>query len=252
MKLPPERNRLMSRAVGGISLLVTVSLLIAVAMVSPETALAQSGAHPPLATPVPGATRARTTRAVTSRRAEGRKITRQDNEHGLGLSGGWAPGSGFAYRRFFGKTSLQATLFAMVTERGADATVFAGLSATHYLIVWHRYDRPGLLPGTSALRITGAGSYLYRKSSEEKTTKRNLDPTCVDLSNNPCKKEVIKETVNSTKWDAFVGAGVGFEFGAVMRPGFSMSLDLMLTAMFDDKGLDDILPVPALGLLYNW
>jgi hypothetical protein len=185
-------------------------------------------------------------------RVTGRRITDQQNHHGLGVTGGLAPGSGFSYRRFFGRTSVQATVFAMVTNRGDDATVFGGLSATRYLLVWHEFNRPGILPDTSALRLTGGAGYLYRKSTRVKTTSKPIDPTCKDKLNNPCDVEVSMSTVSNNTWDIFVGSGIGFEFGAVMRPGFSLSLDVQLTAMFDSKGLYEILPMPALGLMYNW
>lgn len=119
-------------------------------------------------------------------------------------------------------------------------------------MVWHEFNRPGLLPDTSALRLTGGTSYLYRKSTDQQEVQKAIDPTCRDKRNNKCAVEVSTSTVSTNSWDLYLGAGIGFEFGAVMRPGFSLSLDVQLTAMFDKAGLNELLPVPALALMYNW
>lgn len=240
------------------------------AKAAPTPAAVVPESHPPAATPEPTEPAGATTQfdptplaAVTSapprntnmpsnRAPTGRRVTQQNNRFGLGLTGSWAHGSGFSFRTFFGRTSIQGTFFAMVTERGQDATVFAGLSATRYLLVWHEFNRPGLLPDTSALRLTGGASYLHRKSLDRNTTSVKIDSTCSDTLGNPCSVTQKIEETASNKWDAFFGVGIGFEFGAVMRPGFSLSLDLVLTAMVDRQGLYEILPVPAIGLMYNW
>lgn len=140
----------------------------------------------------------------------------------------------------------------MITNRGADATVFGGLSVTRYLLVWHEFNRPGILPDTSALRLTAGTGYLYRKSTDTVETEKPIDPTCKDKINSKCAVEVSSATVGSNSWDMFLGAGIGFEFGAVMRPGFSLALDVQLTGMIDNQGLYELLPVPALSLMYNW
>ncbi len=202
-----------------------------------------------IAQPVPRAPRGRRLPAPGRR---GRKVTQQNNRFGLGITGGWSPGSGFSFRHYLGRTAIQGTFFAMITERGSDATLFGGLAVTRYLLVWHEYNRPGLLPDTSALRLTGSASYLYRKSVDRKVEKVKDNPACNDKLTDPC---TVTQKVTETKrsqWDAFLGGGIGFEFGAVMRPGFSLSLDLILTAMFDKDELYQLLPVPAIGLMYNW
>lgn len=218
-----------------------LAVIAAVLIAAPVDALAQ-GATPPPAGPS----------SNIGPRPTGQRVTNQQNHHGLGVTGGFAPGSGFSYRRFFGRNSLQATVFAMVTNRGDDATVFSGLSFTRYLLVWHEFNRPGILPDTSALRLTAGAAYLYRKSTDVETTEKPIDPTCKDKRNNKCAVEVSEATVSRNQWDAFLGAGIGFEFGAVMRPGFSLALDVQLTAMMDKEGVYELLPVPSLSLMYNW
>jgi hypothetical protein len=55
-----------------------------------------------------------------------------------------------------------------------------------------------------------------------------------------------------------VAGGIGFEFGGVVRTGFSLALDLVLTAGFQvagtegKNGLSFIYPLPQMALMYNW
>jgi hypothetical protein len=179
-------------------------------------------------------------------------VREQNNLHALGISGGFAPGSGFAYRRYFDNTMLQGVLFAMITNRGKDATVWGGLSAAQYLLVWHEDRRASVLPDTSALRLVGGVSYLYDRASDTFIDDVKVNPNCVDTRSQDCARppQEVSE-VSTTHWFS-AGLGIGFEFGAIMTPGFSVSLDLALTAMFDQNGLQQIWPLPAIALMYSW
>ncbi|MCB9738061.1 MAG: hypothetical protein H6747_02260 [Deltaproteobacteria bacterium] len=182
----------------------------------------------------------------------GHRVQEQTNRHALGISGGLAPGSGFAYRRYIGNTMLQGVLFAMITNRGKDATVWGGLSAAQYLLVWHEDRRASVLPDTSALRLVGGVSYLYDRTTDTFFDDLKVNPNCVDTATQSCARSTKEvNEISKTHWIS-AGIGIGFEFGAIMRPGFSVSLDLALTAMFDQNGLQQLWPLPALALMYSW
>jgi hypothetical protein len=172
----------------------------------------------------------------------GQSVEEQTNRNGVGFALGMHSGFGFAYRRYMGNTMLQGALFAMVTNRGDDATVWGGLSVAQYLLAWH----------ASALRLVGGASYLYDRTTSTEFLDVPNDPTCVNTNTQSCpstSKDV--QVFTKTKFVS-AGVGIGFEFGAIMRPGFSLSLDLVLTAMFSQDGLEQIWPLPALTMIYSW
>jgi len=183
-------------------------------------------------------------------------LKRQNNRHALGFSGGIGPGSGFSYRHYLGDTMLQGTLFTMITEKGDSATVWGGLSFAHYLLVWHDAKSGGWMPSTSGLRVVGGGSYLFNKSiSGEKETP--IDPNCIPDPKVGKVCQIKEEPQTSTYHLAAGGLGIGFEFGAIMRPGFSFTVDLMLTAIMLKDGnakwkLDRVWPLPSVALMYSW
>lgn len=162
----------------------------------------------------------------------------QNNVHGIGVAGSFATGTGLTYRRYFGNTSIQASCLAVITQRGQDALAFVGASVVQYLLVWHSPNSRGLLPSSTALRVTGGAHYYLRKSVE----------TTFEFSqgiSTPITKFHREASIN-------FGAGIGAEFGGIVTSGFSLSLDLLLTAAFDSKGLDYILPLPQSSLVYSW
>lgn len=172
--------------------------------------------------------------------------------HGLGFGASFTSGAGFSYRRYFGDSSLQLNAFGYASDRGDNALLFGGLAWSKYLFVWSQASGR-ILPSTSALRLVVAGSWFhYRETINEfdvfAPCNVNIDPTCVSRPSGNGNQT----TVDKTDWLG-VGAGVGFEFGAIMQPGFSLSLDLLLTAAFDKVGVPlFILPLPAGSLIYSW
>ena len=185
--------------------------------------------------------------AVAPSTQQGRRIRQQNNRHGLGLSLGMSPGFGFAYRNYFGNTVVQASVFAAVLDRGDNATVWVGVQIARYLLVWQQTRRTSLLPRTSALRLVGGGSYLYNRS---KDTVEVDKPGCTSTARNSCTT-VEMDKINKQQI-ASLGAGIGFEFGAIMRPGVSFAIDLQLTALFDAGSFIQLWPLPSVALMYSW
>lgn len=167
--------------------------------------------------------------------------------HGLGLAGSFTYGSGLVYRRYFGRTAVQLSGIAIITDRGNEAVAFAGLSAIRYLAVWSRPSSSGIIPRVSALRFIG-GTNVYHSKGQVTGESRLVDPNCTPSWQCP----QVQDTTSESKTWYGVGTGIGFEFGALMQPGFSVALDLMLTAVFDTRGLDWLLPLPGMTLVYNW
>lgn len=166
----------------------------------------------------------------------------QDNVHSVGLALSFSTGSGFAYRRAWGPTSVQLSAFAVVTDRG-DSTILAvgGLFAQR-VHVWRGSGRT-ILPSTSALRVLGGADYFLSRSISNSTV--DFGPSCLVPSGCPVR------TTNSTGYFNAAG-GLGFEFGAIDHAGVSLTLDVVLTASFKDGGFSFLLPLPQLAVLYNW
>ncbi|MCO4761015.1 MAG: hypothetical protein KC502_05890 [Myxococcales bacterium] len=190
--------------------------------------------------------------AVAPTTQMGRQIRKQNNKHGLGVSLGMSSGSGVAYRHYMGNTMLQASVFATVTDRGDSAVLWFGAQFARYLLVWHERRRTSVLPSTSALRLVGGASYLYASSKEVQRQNVKLDPNCQGVVGQNCPSEFKDVTTKDQTHRASVGAGIGFEFGAIMRPGFSVALDLQLTALFDGGKFDELWPLPSAALMYSW
>lgn len=163
----------------------------------------------------------------------------QSNVHGIGVAGSFATGSGLTYRRYFGNTSVQASFLAVITDRGDEAVAFVGASAVQYLLVWYSPGARGLLPASTALRLVGGAHYYLRRWKED---------TSFMSSNNFWTQRTEQKRDSSIN----IGAGLGFEFGGIVRSGFSLSTDLVLTAAIDDAGLEYILPLPQAALVYSW
>ena len=176
--------------------------------------------------------------------------------HGLGLSAGMAPGSGFSYRHYLDPmTALRVTGMLITTDGGDKANHWIGLSGVRYLKIWHRRRAQGLLPDTSALRLVAGGSYLYQRHPKVSEVPNDL-PNCEDKPTPKNECQTKKVQVNQITNTIATGAGIGFEFGGVDRPGFSLSLDVMLTAQMDDSGgklkLRQLWPIPSAALMWNW
>lgn len=226
------------------SLLSAQLLVAAAAVVLPAAAGAQEAPvrelPPPAPLPQPSAAKAAA--AAPAPLAAPAKpdapAAQQNNVHGIGVAGSFTTGSGLTYRRYFGNTSVQATLLAIITDRGDEAVAFVGASAVQYLLVWHSPGSRGLLPSTTALRVVGGAHYYLRRWIEDTGT----------FSNNIFVPKLERKSDSSVN----LGVGLGFEFGGIVRSGFSLSTDLVLTAAIDEKGLDYILPLPQAALVYSW
>ncbi len=163
----------------------------------------------------------------------------QSNVHGIGISGSFATGTGLTYRRYFGNTSVQLACLAIITDRGNDAVAFVGGSLVRYVLVWSSPGARGLLPSTSALRVVGGAHYYLRRWQENTTVE-------------PTQGVIVPQSEQKRQQSINLGAGLGFEFGGIVKSGFSLSLDLVLTAAIDKDGLDYILPLPQSALVYSW
>ena len=162
----------------------------------------------------------------------GHRQVLQKNSHALGFSGGVAGATGFCYRHYLGNTFLQANILPVFLNRGDYLMLMGGLTAGRYLIMWHAPSMGSFIPSTSALRAVAS----VTGSLSRDTT---IDP-------DSGKSVTTREEART------IGGGIGFEFGALMRHGFSVSFDLMLTAWWDEKGFDSLLPLPSGAIVYNW
>ena len=150
----------------------------------------------------------------------------QNNSHSLGVSFGVAGATGFAYRYYFGNNFVQASLLPLVGDQGDYLALLGGVQFAHYLLVWNNTTSRKLMPTTTALRATGgASTFLLSRKDDLGTHKENT------LS---------------------AHAGVGFEMGAVMKHGFSISFDVMLTSIWENYEFDSLIPMPYGALMYSW
>lgn len=156
----------------------------------------------------------------------GHKQQIQNNTHALGLSFGGAGATGFAYRHYLGNNFIQVSLLPLVAEQGDYLALLGGLQIAHYLLVWNNTTARKLMPTTTALRAT-AGVSTFLLTQKEDGGSRS-------------EKTLAAQ------------AGVGFEMGAVMRPGFSISFDVMLTSTWEDMEFDSLLPMPYGAVMYSW
>ena len=229
------------------SLLCAQLLVAAAALALPAPATAQeSGAPvrelpPPAPLPQPAAAKpaAEPAAPLAPSTKPAAPAAQQNNVHGIGVAGSFTTGSGLTYRRYFGNTSVQATVLAIITDRGDDAVAFVGASAVQYLLVWHSPGSRGLLPSTTALRVVGGAHYYL---------KRWIEDTGTFSANGIFTPKLERKSDSSVN----LGVGLGFEFGGIVRSGFSLSTDLVLTAAIDEQGLDYILPLPQAALVYSW
>ncbi|MCO4761016.1 MAG: hypothetical protein KC502_05895 [Myxococcales bacterium] len=175
----------------------------------------------------------------------GHKVQLQRNSHALGLTGGYGGANGFAYRQYFGNSYVQMNLLPLVADQGDFLAVMVGASFARYLIVWNRPRSVSLMPSTTALRLVGqASTYFKRDKSPDGSFEQ---APCTGVScNSDLKTSATTENITS------VGAGVGFEFGGLLRNGFSMSLDVLLTSVWDEVGFDMLVPLPYASVMYSW
>jgi hypothetical protein len=169
------------------------------------------------------------TSAQAQRRTQvipGHSRTIQSNSHALGFTGGFAGATGFTYRHYFGNNFVQANALPLMANRGEFLMMMAGLSAGRYLLLWHSPSMGSIIPSTTAMRALMTTSMSYKSDT---TT---------------AKTDVNKEYS--------LAGGIGFEFGALMSHGFSISFDVMLTSVWDQNGFDFLMPLPYGTVVYNW
>lgn len=176
----------------------------------------------------------------------GHRLTLQQNSQALGISAGYPGASGFAYRKYFGNSFVQMNLLPLVANRGSFLAIMMGANVGHYLVVWQRQNSMSLMPTTTALRaVAGVSTYFSR--DEEILTDEAVPGTVGSTTTTTSSTDTAK--LNNTTG---LSAGVGFEFGAIMRSGFSLSVDLMLTATWDNDGFEQLVPLPFGTVVYSW
>ena len=170
---------------------------------------------------------------------------------GLGITGSLTYGFGFAYQRTFAHGHWQINGVPMVWDRGDNAVASAGTALVWY--PWLASSRRWLGGANSdtALRIVGGGSVFY---NARKTVSTTID-TSFGSDGQPRPAATVT-TVERDLWLS-VGAGAGFEFGAIHQPGFSVALDLLWTATWAHTSaegwrLRQLVPLPAGSLVYHW
>lgn len=161
----------------------------------------------------------------------------QKNHYAIGLTGGVGGSNGFGYRQYFGNTGIQINVLPLVANRGDYLAIYVGGQVINYMVAWTR--------GHTALRLVGAGSV---KISRDQSS--NISVPAANCTTPQCK--AITTSKAPVDYFTSAGAGFGFEFGAVTRPGFSASIDLMMTVMWDNAGFYSAYPLPYGALMYNW
>ncbi|MBI5609381.1 MAG: hypothetical protein HY902_10935 [Deltaproteobacteria bacterium] len=170
----------------------------------------------------------------------------QNNSHGLGVAGDFKGGlSGFAYRHYFGNNALQIDLLPLYADRGNYLAMYFGAQYINYALVWSGARRGALLPTTTALRLTLAGSVHAERDQQ----------TAISVDTTNCQTQQCKDITNAKSAVSVMysmAGGFGFEFGAVQRSGFSVAADLMMTVLWDRVGFYGAYPLPYASLMYSW
>jgi hypothetical protein len=167
----------------------------------------------------------------------------QRNRHGLGLTAGVYGTNGFAYRNYQGNLAIQVNLLPLYANNGDYLSIQLGAQVSSYMLAWTRGSGVSLVPGTTALRLTGGyGFYASRDNA--------LAVPAESCKTVQCQK--LQGAATPVAVEHAIGAGFGFEFGAVMRPGFSVAVDLLMTVRFDGDGFLAAYPLPTGALMYSW
>ena len=162
----------------------------------------------------------------------------QSNSHALGFMGGFAGATGFTYRHYFGNSFVQANALPLMANRGEFLMMMGGISAGRYLLLWHSPSMGSIIPSTTALRALALASVSY--SSDDSNSEVCTGTNCATVKEPQIEKEYS------------IAGGIGFEFGALTRHGFSIAFDLMLTSVWDQDGFDFLMPLPYGTVVYNW
>ncbi len=177
--------------------------------------------------------------------AKGYEEAISQNHHGLGISFGVGGLNGIAYRHYFGNFAVQADVFPLIADSGNYVAVFGGLTFIDYLLMWNKAARSTLFPATSALRFVGStGVWVSRSQSN------NISVAQANCLTADCQAIVNQKA--AVDYFAHVGLGLGVEFGAIARPGFSAAVDVQMTVMWDQAGFYGAYPLPSATLMYSW
>lgn len=168
----------------------------------------------------------------------------QKNTYGLGVSAGLFGYLGFAYRQYFGNSAVQLNILPIVYDRGDYLALHFGAQYIHYMLVWSRGRTLAFTPASTSLRlVTGAHIAVTRDDGGIDVA----DANCIGAT---CK--AVEGAQAPADTFASAAAGFGLEFGGVTRSGFSASVDLLMTVMWDREGFWAASPLPYGALMYSW
>lgn len=174
------------------------------------------------------------------------------NRHALGVSGGVAGHSGFAYRYSFGDTSLQVNGLAIMLEQGSFFAGLIGLDLAHNISVW-RESRVWFLPSALAIRAVAGVSGMWLKNDTSGVSPAQAAPAPVGTGQSGVKAAATS-TVKPDPWGHMLsaGAGLGVELGSVGHPGFAVTLDLRPTWAVTEDGFWGFVMLPYGSMMYSW
>ncbi len=168
--------------------------------------------------------------------------------YGIGVSGGVAGHTGFAFRYYLGEGYLQASGVALMLDEGNFIATSAGLDYGHYLVVSRRGTH--LLSGyTVALRgVVGVSGLAYRGQPPEDDSDGFIDARDVAAGASQ------SSTTSNPVWSRLqsVSAGIGVDLGRVRSAGMTFAVDVRMSLLYDEKGFYALIYLPYGALIYNW
>jgi len=169
------------------------------------------------------------------------------NRHGLGVSGGVAGHSGFAYRRFIGPGVVQVNAIALMVDSGAFFAADLGVDYAWHLHIWHTRRRTWLPKSMAVRAVAGISGLVFKDEGQsfsngdfEAAPRRPGDP--------------VKTPQQVDPWSYMMSASAGFgvEMGSVVGPGFSLVIDIRPTYIVDEDGFWGFVTLPYGSAVYNW
>ncbi len=170
----------------------------------------------------------------------------QKNSNGIGFAAAVYPQFGFTYRRYFGNAALQFNILPLLYNGGDYLSLHLGVQFIDYMLVWTRPRPGGVIGPATALRLVAATGLSM--SRDQKTNITVPDENC----NTKQCQDLIQGNHGRIEYLTSGALGFGFEFGSIMRPGFSLAVDLMMTVLWDNEGFYAAYPLPSGTLMYNW
>jgi hypothetical protein len=159
--------------------------------------------------------------------------------YGIGVSGGVAGHTGFAFRYYLGEGYLQASGVALMLDQGNFIATSAGLDYGHYLAMTR--PRINLLRGLTV-------GLAYRGQPPEDDSDGLIDARDVAVGASQ------SSTTNNPVWSRLlsVSAGIGVDLGKVRSPGMTVAVDVRMSLLYDEKGFFALIYLPYGALIYNW